>query len=74
MVKASKKRDVTAALSRKGRAVKVNDDGNHESWRCTCGHGHHTYVPRHTQLTTSTTNKIYKQMIDCPLFGKGWLS
>lgn len=73
MVKAMRQAEVTTALSRKGRAVKVSDDGDHETWRCTCGHRHRTYVPRHRQLTTSTTNKIYKQLIDCPLFGKGWL-
>jgi hypothetical protein len=73
VVRAAKKIDVTRALSRKSRAEKVSDDGDHETWRCACGERHRTYVPRHRQLTTKTTNKIYKQMINCPLFGEGWL-
>ncbi|MGH3097882.1 MAG: hypothetical protein ACRDMV_18015 [Streptosporangiales bacterium] len=73
MVKAMRKAQITATLSRKDRATKVNDDGDHETWRCTCGQSHRTYVPRHREIKTKTTNKIYKQMIDCPLFGKGWL-
>lgn len=68
-------RSTASSAIHKQPAVKVSDDGDHEKWRCTCEgeERHQTYVPRHRQLTTSTTNKIYKQMIDCPLFGKDWL-
>lgn len=73
MVKATTKQRITSELARRGRAVKVSDDGDHEAWRCTCGQGHRCYVPRHREIKVKVTNKIYKQMAECPLFGKDWL-
>ena len=42
-------------------------------WRCECEVGHQTTLPRHVEVTTFVTNRVYKQMLECPHFGKDWL-
>lgn len=72
MVEAKRRVEIVGALRKHG-AYKVDERGGHEKWRCSCGEAHQTQVPRHRQITTSTTNRIYKQMIGCPHFGEEWL-
>lgn len=71
MVKEKKRIEIARALRSHGTRV-IRDSGPHQVWQCPCG-GHQTSLPRHTEITTSTTNKIHKQMAGCQHFGKDWL-
>lgn len=61
------KKDVIRLLKR-GGAVKVREDGDHEVWRAgEC----QTYVPKHKTVTVGVCRSIQDAMES--EFGKGWL-